>query len=117
MIRRRLQAEPALSDRALAKEFKVSHPTIAALRAELAGVAKTSKAKTAPAPIIAEPLADDPKSILQRIARDETAPATARVAAAKALLAMERPTAEQIAAEKVDKVTARALQLIDGGRR
>jgi hypothetical protein len=128
-IERRLQADPGASNRALAKEFAIDHKTVAAIRISLSGGefphAKARLRKRAPgndqsaqlAPIEdADPPAADPAQVLREIANDPTAPATARVQAAKALIAMQRPSADERAAEKVDRVTARALQLIDGGK-
>jgi hypothetical protein len=55
----------------------------------------------------------DPVAVLRSIAADTSAPATSRVAAAKALLAHSSQTSEPA----VDEATERALRLLAGGRR
>jgi hypothetical protein len=130
LIEQRLRAESGLSNRALAREFAVDDKTIANIRRGLNGAeiphAKLRLRKRAPGKgLLAQlepkgqsddPPADDPAQILREIAADPKAPAIARVQAAKAMIAMQKPTAAEKAAEKVDWVTARALQIIDGGK-
>jgi hypothetical protein len=114
-IERRLRAEPALSNRALAREFRIDNKTVASIRRGLDGAEnphpKPVRAKSEPVEG-ADPPADNPVATLRAIMADPRAPATARVAAAKALLGMQKPSAE----DKVDRVTSRALQIINGGR-
>ncbi|MCP3469820.1 hypothetical protein NLM33_05685 [Bradyrhizobium sp. CCGUVB1N3] len=57
----------------------------------------------------------DPMMVLKTIAGDPTAPATARVSAAKALLEGTPPPARQENPEG-DALTRRALRLLQGGR-
>ena len=139
-IERRIAADPAASDRALAREFGIDNKTVAAIRKGLgheeiprpkpvrrerkelpvndgpaAPVANTTP-KLAQLEPVSDPPVDDPIRILREIAADPNAPATARVQAAKALLAMQKPTATEKAAAAEDKVTARALALIVGGK-
>jgi hypothetical protein len=57
--------------------------------------------------------ATDPVDVLRSIAGDVSAPASARVAAARALLALDN----QPIAKPVDETTERALRLLAGGRR
>jgi hypothetical protein len=59
----------------------------------------------------------DPLAILRAIAADESAPASARVAAAKALaktIPQERKPAEQ---SDGDPVSRRALRILNGGKK
>lgn len=141
-IEQRLRDDPGQSNRAIATALRVSHSTVAAIRGEFGDMAKSAisidrkpsikriKPQTTAAipelPAIngkameinrdEAPTGDNPAAILREIAGDPRAPATARVQAAKALLAMQKPSSEDKAAEKVDRVTQRALQLISGGR-
>jgi hypothetical protein len=145
MILRRLADEPGLSNRALAKQFGIDDKTVASIRRGLGGAeiphpkparrerafksavaqpapveperarARTS-AVSQPEPVETDPLVDDPVRILREIAADPNAPATARVAACAKLLALRKATAEEKATERVDRVTTRALQIINGGR-
>jgi hypothetical protein len=55
----------------------------------------------------------DPVAVLRSIAADTSAPASARVAAAKALLALDNRPSEK----PVDEATQRALVALAGGRR
>lgn len=54
----------------------------------------------------------DPRSILATIMLDQGAPATARVAAAKVLLAANQDTKSDREAERRDAVNSRALELL-----
>lgn len=63
----------------------------------------------------------DPIAVLRAIAEDADTPATARVAACKALLVAEReaggkPTANDPKAAPGDRVTKAALKLLKGGK-
>jgi hypothetical protein len=131
MILRRLADEPGLSDRALAREFGIDNKTVAAIRKGLwhEEIPHPKPARARPkAPVAnattpemiedANPPAAEPAQVLRDIANDPKAPATARVQAAKALLAMQKPTAEEKAAAAEDKTMKRALELVaSGGRR
>jgi hypothetical protein len=57
----------------------------------------------------------DPTNVLRTIAADESAPASARVAAAKALLVGNKVRADEPAAER-DPVARRALRILHGGK-
>jgi len=143
-IEQQLQSNPAASNRAIGREMRVDHKTVATIRAALTGGensppkaaragresgaskkavqtgapdANASPDKPATDPPTCTKMHVDPRAILESIAADKHQPATARVAAAKALLALAKPTVEAKAAEAVDQVTARALQLIEGGKR
>jgi hypothetical protein len=52
-----------------------------------------------------------PRGVLSDISNDEAAPATARVAAARALLAQPKPPRQRKAVEEDDPITRRALQI------
>lgn len=60
----------------------------------------------------------DPKAVLRAVAADESAPASARVAAAKALLkdADGEPGKAGQSAER-DPIARRALRILQGGKR
>jgi hypothetical protein len=126
MIERRLAADPVATNRALAKEFLVDHKTIVVIRASLGNGEiprkKPARAKAkapgpnAPPESDAQLPADDPVVIPRAIASDVSAPATTRVQAARTLLALQRPSAEEKTIERVDQVTQRALQLVDRGK-
>lgn len=57
----------------------------------------------------------DPTKILEQIAADKDAPATARVQAAKALIAIRKAASKKDEAP-ADAVTQRALRLLNGGK-
>ena len=57
----------------------------------------------------------DPTAVLRSIAADTSAPASARVAAAKALLAGN--PAQPEAEDENAKITKRALRVLQGGQR
>jgi hypothetical protein len=57
----------------------------------------------------------DPKRVLTEIAADKSAPAHARVAAARALLTSERHNHSDD--EKADAVTEAAIRMLAGSRR
>lgn len=84
------------------KKRKVGRPTRrAASKAALAGIDLN---------------AVDPKAVLRSIAADESAPASARVAAAKALLVLENKGEESEGQESGDAVSRAALRILQGGR-
>ena len=68
------------------------------------------------APLAVDPGSIDPRSILAAIAADLSAPAAARVAAAKALLAGRDGDNEQHHGDAGDPLTRRALELLAAGR-
>src|SRR6516165_4237166 len=62
-----------------------------------------------------DPASIDPRAVLAAIAADRSAPATARVAACKALLAHQQPAGEPDkpgVGDKPDDLTQRALQIL-----
>ena len=59
-------------------------------------------------------MAVDPKTVLRQIAADQSAPASARVMAARALLADTKPAADETGD---DATTRLAIKLLQGGRR
>lgn len=74
--------------------------------------AQTEKTRT----IMSTKPTTDPTAILEEIASDPKAPATARVQAAKALVAIRKASEKQKPNTPDDAVTARALRLLKGGR-
>jgi hypothetical protein len=81
------------------KRGRRGRPTrLEASRAALAGVDVT---------------AVDPKAVLRSIAADDSAPPSARVAAAKALLSAQPGNDDQ---NERDPVTQRALRILSGGK-
>ncbi|MFD1984204.1 hypothetical protein ACFSOZ_30755 [Mesorhizobium newzealandense] len=59
----------------------------------------------------------NPLQILREIASDSSAPASARVAAARSLLAHLGKQPEQGTAPELDAVSRRALRILEGGRK
>jgi hypothetical protein len=57
----------------------------------------------------------DPTKILEEIANDPEAPATARVAACKTLVAIHKAAGKKLETP-ADAVTERALRLLKGGK-
>jgi hypothetical protein len=128
-----LRLHPERSDRAIAKDARVSDKTVAKARARSTaensavgaekrvgadGKARRQPAKVdapaavAPAVQPADKLSrlQSPHDVLIEISNDADAPPTARVAAARALLAHLPPGPEAVVAED-DAITPRALQI------
>jgi hypothetical protein len=80
-------------------------------------ISKRARADGWQRPTVAQsPTKRTPREILEAIAESSVAPAAARVSACKLLLQLDRapkPTEE----EKHDRVTQRALAIIQGGRK
>jgi hypothetical protein len=58
----------------------------------------------------------DPVAVLRAIAGDTSAPASARVAAARALISDDRRSSEKPEPEKIDAVSRYALRILKGGK-
>lgn len=78
--------------------------------------AETSRAQKEKPQTMAKKLPCDPTAILEEIANDPEAPATARVAACKALVAIKKAAASKKPETPTDAVTERALRLLKGGK-